>query len=141
MFHLNRDIYGFIQTASSRFCPEQCRSDLANGAGGEHRHLRRRSRAAAQQGAGDNTPETTMAILTTRSPDTAATDPWIGLVRKVAAWPAALITGLMVSWHHRATVKTLRELDDHTLRDIGLTRADIEDALRERSSADRWTQL
>jgi uncharacterized protein YjiS (DUF1127 family) len=47
----------------------------------------------------------------------------------------------MSYWHCRAAIKTLRELDDHTLRDIGLTRADIEDALCDRSSADLWMQI
>jgi uncharacterized protein YjiS (DUF1127 family) len=82
-----------------------------------------------------------MAILTTRSPDTFAPDLWTGLVRRFAAWPAALMTALLVSWHRRATIKALQELDDHTLRDIGLTRADVDDAKRDRSSADLWMQL
>jgi uncharacterized protein YjiS (DUF1127 family) len=31
---------------------------------------------------------------------------------------------------HRATRRTLMDLDDHLLRDIGLTRGNIEDAMR-----------
>jgi len=79
----------------------------------------------------------TMSILTDRSPTTVARGPRTGLVRWSMAWPLAL----MSYWHRRATIKTLRELDDHTLRDIGLTRADLEDALRDRSSADLWMQI
>jgi uncharacterized protein YjiS (DUF1127 family) len=79
----------------------------------------------------------TMSILINRSPTTVAPSRWIGLVRSGAAWPLALMT----YWHRRATIKTLRELDDHTLRDIGLTRADLEDALRDRSSPDLWMQI
>jgi uncharacterized protein YjiS (DUF1127 family) len=79
----------------------------------------------------------TMTILSNRSATTVAPSPWAGLARRVAAWPLALMT----SWHRRATIKTLRQLDDHTLRDIGLTRADIEDALCDRSSLDLWLQV
>ncbi|WP_407155532.1 DUF1127 domain-containing protein [Bradyrhizobium sp. STM 3557] len=74
----------------------------------------------------------TMSILTNRSPTTVPPSPWTGLVRWGTAWPLAL----MSYWHRRATIKTLRELDDHTLRDIGLTRADLDDALQDRSSLD-----
>ena len=110
MFDLNRDIYGFIETTSSRFCPEP-----------------------------------TMSILTSRSTDTGAASPWgqsaAGLVRWVAALPFGLMAAMMTTWYRRATIKALRELDDHTLRDIGLTRLDLEDALRDTSSLDLWLQL
>jgi len=79
----------------------------------------------------------TMSILTSRSPIPVASSRWTGSIRRVTAWPLAL----MSYWHCRAAIKTLRELDDHTLRDIGLTRADIEDALCDRSSADLWMQI
>ena len=78
-----------------------------------------------------------MAILTTRSTASVASTSWAGLARRVAAWPH----GLMTLWHRRATIKALRELDDHTLRDIGLTRADIEDAMRDKSSVGLWLQV
>ena len=79
----------------------------------------------------------TMTILSNRSPTTVAPSPWAGSVRRIAAWTLAL----MSYWHRRATIRALCELDDHTLRDIGLTRADIEDALRDRSSLDLWMQV
>jgi uncharacterized protein YjiS (DUF1127 family) len=78
-----------------------------------------------------------MAILITRSPETLASDRWAGLARRVTSWPL----GLMTYWHRRATIKALRELDDHSLRDIGLTRADIEDAMRDRASLKLWLQV
>jgi len=79
----------------------------------------------------------TMTILSNRSSTTVAPSLRAGLVRRIAAWPLALMT----YWHRRATIKALRELDDHSLRDIGLTRADIEDALRDRSSLDLWMHV
>lgn len=85
----------------------------------------------------DTPPETTMAILITRSTQPVASDRWAGLARQVAAWPL----GLMTYWHRRATIKALRELDDHSLRDIGLTRADIEDAMRDKASLGLWLQV
>jgi uncharacterized protein YjiS (DUF1127 family) len=47
----------------------------------------------------------------------------------------------MTYWHRRATIRVLRELDDATLRDVGLTRADIDEAARDRSSLDLWLQV
>jgi uncharacterized protein YjiS (DUF1127 family) len=86
-----------------------------------------------------------MSILTNPSTDAAVAGPWdklaAGLIRWVEAWPLKLMTMLMTSWHRRATITALRELDDHTLRDIGLTRFDIEDALLDSSSLDGWLQL
>jgi uncharacterized protein YjiS (DUF1127 family) len=82
-------------------------------------------------------PEMTMTILSNRSPTTVAPSLWTGLVRWGTAWPLAL----MSYWHRRVTIKTLRELDDHTLRDIGVTRADVEHALRDRSSLDVRLQV
>ena len=79
----------------------------------------------------------TISILTNRSRPTVAPSLWTELVRSIAAWPLAL----MSHWHHCATIKMLRELDDHTLRDIGLTRANIEEALRDRSSLDLWLRV
>jgi uncharacterized protein YjiS (DUF1127 family) len=82
-----------------------------------------------------------MSILTSRSIDTTAAGSGAGLLRWVAAWSLRLMTTLMASWHRRATIKALRELDDHTLRDIGVTRSDIEGVLRDKSSLDVWLQL
>jgi uncharacterized protein YjiS (DUF1127 family) len=56
----------------------------------------------------------------------AAHSPLDGLVRRLAMWACALVTYL----ERRAAIKTLRELDDRLLRDIGLQRCDIEPAAR-----------
>ena len=50
-----------------------------------------------------------------------------GLVRSIGNWADRLAA----YWVRRATIKTLRELDDHALRDIGLARDQIESAIRE----------
>jgi uncharacterized protein YjiS (DUF1127 family) len=73
-----------------------------------------------------------MSILTSRSAEPLGDGLLAGSLRWIAAWPL----GLMTYWHRRATIATLRELDDRTLRDVGLTRADIDDAARDKSS---WT--
>jgi len=49
-----------------------------------------------------------------------------GAMRRVARWPRAL----MAHVYRRAAVKSLNELDDRALRDIGLLRCHIEDAVR-----------
>ena len=44
-------------------------------------------------------------------------------------WLAALANSVVAHWQHEETIKMLRALDDHQLRDIGLTRAKIEAAV------------
>lgn len=48
-----------------------------------------------------------------------------GFFRRLGIWTLALMNHL----ERRAAVKTLRELDDRALRDIGLVRSQIEDAV------------
>ena len=48
-----------------------------------------------------------------------------GALRKLARWPLALLQ----HWDRRAAARALRELDDRALRDIGLLRSHIEDAV------------
>jgi uncharacterized protein YjiS (DUF1127 family) len=48
-----------------------------------------------------------------------------GFVRRVGIWIHALVDYL----ERRAAIKTLRELDDRALRDIGLARCHIEQAV------------
>jgi uncharacterized protein YjiS (DUF1127 family) len=50
--------------------------------------------------------------------------PSVGWVRWLASWPA----GVVAHRRRRETIKTLQELNDHQLRDIGLTRDQIETA-------------
>ena len=45
---------------------------------------------------------------------------------------SACMTRVMAYWARRETIKMLRELDDHQLRDIGLPRHQIESAVKRR---------
>lgn len=44
-------------------------------------------------------------------------------------WLSTRMTRVMTYWARRETIKMLRELDDHQLRDIGLPRHQIESAV------------
>lgn len=46
-------------------------------------------------------------------------------VRWLLKWPSALVD----YWKRREMIKTLREMNDHELRDIGLLRHQIEDVV------------
>ncbi|UGY15967.1 DUF1127 domain-containing protein [Bradyrhizobium septentrionale] len=48
-----------------------------------------------------------------------------GLLRLLRTWGDALAT----HWVRREAIKTLRQLDDRTLRDIGISRCQIEPAV------------
>jgi uncharacterized protein YjiS (DUF1127 family) len=48
-----------------------------------------------------------------------------GLIRRLGIWAHALVA----YWDRRAAVKALRQLDDRSLRDIGLARCHIEAAV------------
>jgi uncharacterized protein YjiS (DUF1127 family) len=48
--------------------------------------------------------------------------------RRLSCW----ITRVMTYWARRETIKMLRELDDHQLRDIGLPRHQIESTVKRR---------
>ncbi|MGF6313201.1 uncharacterized protein YjiS (DUF1127 family) [Bradyrhizobium sp. i1.8.4] len=48
-----------------------------------------------------------------------------GLLRLLRVWGDALAT----YWVRREAIKTLRQLDDRTLRDIGISRCQIEPAV------------
>ena len=45
-------------------------------------------------------------------------------------WLARFARALMLHWYRRAAVKSLSELDDRALRDIGLQRCHIEAAVK-----------
>ncbi|HLG83053.1 MAG TPA: DUF1127 domain-containing protein [Bradyrhizobium sp.] len=45
-------------------------------------------------------------------------------------WAARLGRALILHWYRRAAIKSLSELDDRALRDIGLQRCHIEAAVR-----------
>jgi uncharacterized protein YjiS (DUF1127 family) len=50
-----------------------------------------------------------------------------GFVRALGTWA----NRLAAPWRHQAAIKALHELDDRTLRDIGLARDQIETAVSE----------
>src|SRR5579872_7459178 len=50
--------------------------------------------------------------------------------REWGRWLSAGMTRVMTYWARRETIKMLRELDDHQLRDIGLPRHQIESAVK-----------
>jgi uncharacterized protein YjiS (DUF1127 family) len=53
-----------------------------------------------------------------------------GASREWGRWFSIRMTRLMTYWARRETIKMLRELDDHQLRDIGLPRHQIESAVK-----------
>lgn len=66
------------------------------------------------------------AIYTTAQ--TAPTTAFGGLIRTLGNWA----NGLAAHWVRREAVKALRAMNDRELRDIGITRSHIEDAVRGR---------
>jgi uncharacterized protein YjiS (DUF1127 family) len=55
--------------------------------------------------------------------------------REWGRWLSAGMTRVMTYWARRETIKMLRELDDHQLRDIGLPRHQIESAVKRRKDS------
>ena len=49
-----------------------------------------------------------------------------GLARMLGNW----VNGVVVYWARREAIKTLRQMDDRALRDIGIARSQIEAAVR-----------
>jgi uncharacterized protein YjiS (DUF1127 family) len=61
----------------------------------------------------------------------AATEPQsTGSFALVTRWIARLPRALLLHWYRRAAIKSLSELDDRALRDIGLQRCHIEAVVR-----------
>ena len=55
-----------------------------------------------------------------------------GPSREWGQWFSTRMTRVMTYWARRETIKMLRELDDHQLRDIGLPRHQIESTVNRR---------
>jgi len=65
-----------------------------------------------------------MTTISSTAPPRSASGARGGVIRSIGIWAHRLAA----HWRRRTTIKTLHELDDHTLRDIGLTRDQIETA-------------
>ena len=63
-------------------------------------------------------------------PRAAAEPQSVGSFAGILRWIARCGRALLVRWHRRAAIKSLGELDDRALRDIGLQRCHIEAAVR-----------
>jgi uncharacterized protein YjiS (DUF1127 family) len=58
--------------------------------------------------------------------------------REWGRWLSTHVTRVLTYWARRETIKMLRELDDHQLRDIGLPRHQIESAVKRRRDSDAF---
>jgi len=67
-----------------------------------------------------------MSMMSRAATEPRSTGSFAGVLR----WIARFGRALMLHWYRRAAVKSLSELDDRALRDIGLQRCHIEDAVR-----------
>ena len=61
-----------------------------------------------------------------------------GFFRRVGTWFGTWAYVLVDHLHRRAEIKTLRQLNERELRDIGLTRSQIEDAVSGLANPDVW---
>ena len=131
MFHLLRTLYGSILVPSSSVLGpgQREQSEVNAGADAERRLHRRRSFRRAGR-----LPEkkNDHAIANCR----AEFEPT--LVRRFLANAAYALLDLM---GRRAAIKTLSELDDRALRDIGITRSQIEDAVGGRVKSEMMRYL
>ena len=67
-----------------------------------------------------------MTVISQNSPQLATSTRLGGVVRRLGIWAHAAAT----RWERRAAAKTLSQMSDRELRDIGLERCDIEAAVR-----------
>jgi uncharacterized protein YjiS (DUF1127 family) len=71
--------------------------------------------------------EDKMTTIPSTAAQRSASGAWSGFVRAIEIWADRLAA----HWVRRAAIKTLHELDDRALRDIGLARDQIETAIYE----------
>ena len=67
-----------------------------------------------------------MSIMSRAATEPQSTGSFAGISRQIARFARVL----MLHWYRRAAVKSLSELDDRALRDVGLQRCHIEAAVR-----------
>lgn len=68
----------------------------------------------------------TMTILSTTAGQSAPRNGWAGIFRVLGKG----VNGVVTYFVHREAIKTLSDLDDRALRDIGIERSRIESAVR-----------
>jgi uncharacterized protein YjiS (DUF1127 family) len=68
-----------------------------------------------------------MTAIHSTATQRSASGVWSGIVRSIGIWA----NRLAAYWGRRAAIKSLHELDDRALRDIGLVRDQIETAIHE----------
>jgi uncharacterized protein YjiS (DUF1127 family) len=61
-----------------------------------------------------------------------------GFFRRVGTWFGTWAYVLVDHLHRRAAIKMLRQMNERELRDIGLTRSQIEDAVSGLANPDVW---
>jgi uncharacterized protein YjiS (DUF1127 family) len=61
-----------------------------------------------------------------------------GFFRRVGTWFGTWAYVLVDHLHRRAAIKMLRQMNERELRDIGLTRSQIEDAVSGPANPDVW---
>ena len=61
-----------------------------------------------------------------------------GFFRRVGTWFGTWAYVLVDHLHRRSAIKTLRQMNERELRDIGLTRSQIEDAVCGLANPDVW---
>jgi uncharacterized protein YjiS (DUF1127 family) len=69
--------------------------------------------------------EKKMTTISDHAAQPAISGVWRGFARWIGMWPRALAA----YWDRRAAIKTLHQLDDRALRDIGIVRSHIEAAV------------
>ena len=82
--------------------------------------VRRRQRFAAQK-----QRRRPMTMISSAAGQPASQHSPAGLARLLGNW----VNGVVVYWARREAIKTLRQMDDRALRDIGIARSQIEAAV------------
>jgi uncharacterized protein YjiS (DUF1127 family) len=123
MFCLNRDNYEIISNQSSH-CTEDSRAIPQS--------LKAQPVSGSVCASGTALPaesqlEKKMTTIHSTAVQRSASGVRSGFVRSIGIWA----NRLAAHWGRRAAIKTLHELDDRTLRDIGLARDQIETAIYE----------
>ena len=74
-------------------------------------------------------PDHEVSLYQPIAPVEVETPAWLQTVLRITGWPFRAIAA---AWRRQGDHRDLNALDDHILRDMGLTRSEIRDALRNR---------